>query len=382
MIYLDHAATAHPRHPGVEEAMIHALHLAGSVGRGAHGGAQAASQIVASCRQRLADLLGVPDPQRMVLFPSSTLGLSTIIADLCRDPQPDAILWIGALEHNAVWRPAVRALGEERVRCLPVDGAGLVDLKALAELNPGAALGVVLQHASNVTGIIQPIEEVGAWCQQHSLPLVVDGAQSAGIVPVHLGRIDGLVAFTMAGHKHLGGPPGIGPCYLAPGYEPQPLWIGGNGVDSAHPTIPAGGPGRFESGTPNLPGIAGLEAALRKFEVDPVAARFEALSQLRQLWYQSLAPLAAVEIVGEGSSAARTPVLALQVAGIAPEQVAAELEVRTGARCRAGFHCAPLAHRHIGTLEGGGTLRIAPGLESDDLQRQQVVDALAAIASP
>ncbi|MBT5739026.1 MAG: aminotransferase class V-fold PLP-dependent enzyme, partial [Planctomycetes bacterium] len=83
MIYLDHAATAHPRHPGVEEAMLGALHLAGSVGRGAHGGARAASQIVASCRQRLADLLGVADPQRMVLFPSSTLGLSTIIADLC-----------------------------------------------------------------------------------------------------------------------------------------------------------------------------------------------------------------------------------------------------------------------------------------------------------
>ncbi|MBT7129823.1 MAG: aminotransferase class V-fold PLP-dependent enzyme [Planctomycetes bacterium] len=385
MIYLDHAATAHPRHPGVEEAMLGALHLAGSVGRGAHGGARAASQIVASCRQRLADLLGVADPQRMVLFPSSTLGLSTIIADLCRDPQPDAILWIGALEHNAVWRPAVRALGEERVRCLPVDAAGLVDLEALARMDPGPALGVVLQHASNVTGIIQPIEEVGAWCQQHSLPLVVDGAQSAGIVPLHLGRIDGLAAFTMAGHKHLGGPPGIGPCYLAPGYEPQPLWIGGNGVDSAHPTIPASGPGRYESGTPNLPGIAGLDAALNSFEEHPVAVRFEQLSQLREVWRQAIADIDGVELRGEsrgeGRTDARTPVLALDFPGLPPEQAAAILEVSSGARCRAGLQCAPLAHRHIGTLDVGGTMRIAPGLESDEQQRDQVVEALRQIAS-
>ena len=381
MIYLDHATTAHPRHPGVAEAMQSALQLAGSVGRGAHGGARAAGEIVSGCRRGLAQLLGVADERRMVLFPSSTLALSTVISDLCGGAASDSVLWIGALEHNAVWRPAVRALGEQRVRALPVDAGGQVDLERLSRLDPGPALGVVLQHASNVTGIIQPIEEVGAWCQQHSLPLVVDGAQSAGIVPLHLARCPGLVAFTMAGHKHLGGPPGVGPCYLAPGYEPEPLWIGGNGVDSALPTIPDGGPGRFESGTPNLPGIAGLEAALRDFDEHPVAARFEELVLLRGRWCEALRDVPGVELRGEHSAAARTPVLALNLPGIDPEQVSAQLEATIGARCRAGLQCAPLAHRHIGTFDVGGTVRIALGPGSDDRQRDQVIEALGAIAA-
>jgi selenocysteine lyase/cysteine desulfurase len=189
----------------------------------------------------------------------------------------------------------------------------------------------------------------------------------------------------MAGHKHLGGAPGIGPCYLAPGYEPQPLWIGGNGVDSAHPTIPASGPGRYESGTPNLPGIAGLDAALNSFEEHPVAVRFEQLSQLREVWRQAIADIDGVELRGEsrgeGRTDARTPVLALDFPGLPPEQAAAILEVSSGARCRAGLQCAPLAHRHIGTLDVGGTMRIAPGLESDEQQRDQVVEALRQIAS-
>jgi len=126
MIYLDHATTAHPRHPGVAEAMQSALQLAGSVGRGAHGGARAAGEIVSGCRRGLAQLLGVADERRMVLFPSSTLALSTVISDLCGGAASDSVLWIGALEHNAVWRPAVRALGEQRVRALPVDAGGQV----------------------------------------------------------------------------------------------------------------------------------------------------------------------------------------------------------------------------------------------------------------
>ncbi len=380
MIYLDHAATAYPRHEGVAEAMNAALQLAGSVGRGSHGGAHAAGEIVANCRRRLAQLLGVSDPQRMMLFPSSTLALSTIISDLCASEDPHATLWIGALEHNAVWRPAVRALGEERVMSLPVDEVGRVDIDALSRLDPGPAVAVVLQHASNVTGVLQPIEEVAAWCQKNSLPLVVDGAQSAGIVPLHLDRIPGVVAFTMAGHKHLGGPPGVGPCYLAPGFDPQPLWIGGNGIDGAHPTIPSTGPGRYESGTPNLPGIAGLEAALHYFDDHPVAARFEQLSQLREVWRRAIATVEGVEIRGEGDGDPRTPVLALHIPGVAAEQAAASLEAISGARCRAGLQCAPLAHRHIGTLEVGGTLRIAPGLECLDPQREVVIEALREIA--
>ncbi len=300
MIYLDHAATAYPRHPGVSEAMTAALGIAGSVGRGSHAGARGASLIVANCRDRLAALFGVSDPERMVLFPSSTLALSTILADLGRDAAPDSTLWIGPMEHNAVWRPAVRAFGEARIHRLPADASGRIEVAALEGIDSRGAVGVVLQHASNVDGVIQPIAEVGAWCAARGIPFAVDGAQAAGLVPVGLERISGLVAYTMAGHKYLGGAPGIGVMWLAPGYEPAPLWIGGNGIDSELPRIPATGPGRYESGTPNLPGIAALERALAEFELLPLAERFSGLCEVRAGWCDRLGAIAGLELVGGG----------------------------------------------------------------------------------
>jgi len=380
MIYLDHAATAFPRHPGVGEAMAASLEIAGSAGRGSHGGAKGAYQIVARCRERLAGLFGVSDPSRMVLFPSSTLALSTIIAGLTEGAAASATLWIGPLEHNAVWRPAVRALGEARVRLLPGDATGRVDLAALGRLDTRGALGVILQHASNVCGVVQPVAEIGAWSSARGLPFVVDGAQSAGLVPIGLERIAGLVAYTMAGHKYLGGAPGIGVAWFAAGYDPPPLWIGGNGVDSELPRVPATGPARYESGTPNLPGIAALERALAWFDENPAAERFARLAEIRAEWRARLAEIRGVELVGEGGSAPRTPVLSLRIPGLDPNDLAADLEARVGARCRAGLHCAPLAHRHLGTLEEGGTMRIAPGLETTVKERDTVLASLAEVA--
>ena len=376
MIYLDHAATAFPRARGVAGAVATALDIAGSAGRGAHGGARQAGSLVDECRARAADLLGGDDPRRVVIFPSSTLALSTAIADLCLGASAQSTLLIGPLEHNAVWRPAVRGLSEERVLLLPSHTNGLVDSAALETLDPAQALGVVVQHASNVSGLIQPIEEIGAWCSKHGLPLLVDGAQAAGIVPTVVERIPALRVYTTAGHKFLGGPPGIGLCWLAPGYEPEPLWIGGNGVDSELSRIPAGGPGRFESGTPNLPGIAGLAAALRTFDDDPPAARFSRLAAIRKVWVEDLSAIEGIEICGEGGPGLRTPVISLQVAGFDPNEAAALLDERIGARCRAGLHCAPLAHRHLGTFPEG-SLRIAAGEEVSDEKRGVVIAALA-----
>ncbi len=384
MIYLDHAATAYPRHPGVSEAMTAALGIAGSVGRGSHAGARGASLIVANCRDRLAALFGVSDPERMVLFPSSTLALSTILADLGRDAAPDSTLWIGPMEHNAVWRPAVRAFGEARIHRLPADASGRIEVAALEGIDSRGAVGVVLQHASNVDGVIQPIAEVGAWCAARGIPFAVDGAQAAGLVPVGLERISGLVAYTMAGHKYLGGAPGIGVMWLAPGYEPAPLWIGGNGIDSELPRIPATGPGRYESGTPNLPGIAALERALAEFELLPLAERFSGLCEVRAGWCDRLGAIAGLELVGEGAidggHPPRTPVISIRIPGFDPNELAGILDSRLGARCRAGLHCAPLAHEYLGTLAEGGTLRIAPGLETTVEERDAVLKLLVELS--
>jgi len=381
VIYLDHAATAYPRHPGVAEAMLQALEVAGSVGRGGHAGARAAGDLVGDCRGRLADLLGAVDDQRISLFPSSTLALSTLVGDLLTGSDPESRMYLGVLEHNAVWRPAVRVGGEDRVSFLPSDAAGRVIPDRLTEIDASRVVGVVLQHASNVTGILQPVEEVGAWCHQHGIPFIVDGAQAAGLVPFSVSRCPGLKAYTMAGHKHLGGPPGIGPCWMAPGYEPEPLWIGGNGIDSALPKVPESGPGRFESGTPNLPGIAGLAKALEFFDDHAVSDRFSAGHAQRQKWVEALQSIPGVEIPGETGTAPRTPVIPLHVSGKRPEELAAELDVRLGVRCRSGLQCAPLAHQHLGTLEAGGTLRIAPGEETNAEVIDPVCAALEELAS-
>ncbi len=382
MIYLDHAATAFPRHPGVPEAMIEALEIAGSVGRGSHGGARGATAIVQSCRERLAHLFCVGDPARMVLFPSSTLALSTIISDLAAaSTSSEQTLWIGPLEHNAVWRPAVRALGADRVRRLPADATGRIDVAALANLEGRGALGVIVQHASNVDGVVQPIAEIGAWASEHELTFIVDGAQAAGLVPVRLEAVPGLSAYTMAGHKYLGGPPGVGIVWLAAGYEPSPLWIGGNGVDSELPRIPDTGPARYESGTPNLPGIAALDRALAWFDDHPVAASFEQLNEVRRDWRDRLVEISGLELIGEGEDESpRSPVISVRIPGLDPAELGALLDAKVGARCRAGLHCAPLAHEHLGTLAEGGTTRIAPGPETTADERDGVLEVLAEIA--
>ncbi len=377
-IYLDHAATAYPRHPRVVDAVIAALGVAGSAGRGGHAGAEKGKAIVADCRAALAALFGAPDPERVLLFPSSTAALSTIIYSLVPPGNPERRrLLIGALEHNAVRRPAVQRFGEERMASLPADREGRVDLERLDEDDARGAAAVILQHASNVNGMVQPIAEVGAWCVARALRFFVDGAQAAGLVPVAFDRVPGLTAYTTAAHKYLGGPPGIGCAWFAPGFDPEPLWIGGNGVDSHLPRVPAAGPARYESGTPNLPGIAGLLAAVEGFRELPVAARWRALRAVRAEWRAMLAAIAGVELIGEGGDAPRTPVISLRIPGWDPAELAAYLDRQIGARCRAGLHCAPLAHEHFGTLPAG-TLRIAPGSESGSDAMAKVEGALAA----
>ncbi|MFQ5654608.1 MAG: aminotransferase class V-fold PLP-dependent enzyme, partial [Planctomycetota bacterium] len=287
----------------------------------------------------------MPDPEGMILFPSSTAALSTAIAALgTRAGDGPVRLLLGPMEHNAVWRPAVRLAGREGIAHLPADPLGRVDLGALEGFPSEGFAGVVLQHASNVNGMVQPIAEVAAWCAARGLPFIVDGAQAGGLIPVALDRIPGLVAYTCAGHKYLGGPPGVGVAWLAPGFDPEPLWIGGNGVESERPSVPASGPARYECGTQNLPGIAGLEAALHRFDEEPPALRWSRLRMVRAAWRERLAEIRGVELVGEGGESPRTPVISLGIAGREPAEIAAHLEGRLGARCRAGLHCAPLAH--------------------------------------
>ncbi|MEM7263558.1 MAG: aminotransferase class V-fold PLP-dependent enzyme [Planctomycetota bacterium] len=374
VIYLDHAATAYPRHPSVGEAMLAALSIAGNVGRGGHQGAATGTSIVAECRERLASVLGARDAERMLIFPSATAALNTVIEHFApRDGSvnDDRRIAIGPLEHNAVTRPLKRRFGDARTAVLPAHPDGRIDLEALESFDVAGMVAVIVQHASNVSGIVQPVEEIGTWCAEHRIPFVVDGAQAAGLVPFRIEEIPALIAYTSAGHKFLGGPPGIGVAYFAPNFQPEPLWVGGNGVRSEAPTVPDDGPARFECGTSNLPGIAGLRAALGELDASKMESEWDAAQQLRRRWVDRLREIDGIDVIGEGDPVDRTPVISVRVRGMSPAAASAALESAAGIRTRAGLHCAPAAHRFYGTLDGG-TLRLAPGIDLDDETTERV----------
>ncbi len=374
VIYLDHAATAYPRHPSVAEAMVAALQVAGNVGRGGHAGAAKGTSIVERCREKLAELLGTRRADRMLLFPSATTALNTALEAFASQSDQKRLL-IGPLEHNAVTRPAWRRFGPERVSTLPALPTGVVDVERLDELKSDDVAAVVVQHASNVCGVVQPIEAIGTWCAERGLPFVVDGAQAAGLVPFRIDEIPSLRAYTTAGHKFLGGPPGVGVAYFAPRFDPTPLWVGGNGVRSQDSCVPEEGPARYECGTANLPGIAGLEAALTALlEVDRTAV-WERSASLRARWVERLSAIDAVTVVGEFEPCDRTPIIPIQVRGYSPAEASAALESAAGIRTRAGLHCAPAAHQYLGTLDTG-TLRLAPGLELTRGDEETVFESL------
>lgn len=385
-IYLDHAATAYPRADGVAEAMAAALNIAGSAGRGGHGGANEAQQIVTSCRSRVAELWGVADPgvagaDRIVIYPSATAALNTLIADLVPEGNPQGKqLLLGPLEHNSVVRPAWRRCGSDGLPTLPADVDGRIEIDRAGDLDLSRVVAVIVQHASNVNGIVQPLDEISAWCEKVGLPLIVDGAQAAGLVPLDLSALPAVHAYVAAGHKFLGGPPGIGVAYFAAGCDPTPLWVGGNGVDSGALEVPTSGPARYESGTSNLPAIAGLAAALRELTRDFVAERFERAQRLRQEWLAALEAIPDLRVIGDQTRALRTPVISL-TATRPPGEMAAQLESELGVRSRSGLHCAPSAHEYFGTAPLG-TFRIAPNPDTmdskeDQADRTAVIDFLS-----
>lgn len=384
-IYLDHAATAYPRHASVGEAMLAALDIAGSAGRGGHGGANQAKEIVTACRERLARLWGVESTpagvaaERIVIYPSATAALNTIIDDFAERSDATSRLLLGPLEHNSVTRPAWRRFGTERIDTLPADVDGSIDIDRLDPVDTGRTVAVIVQHASNVNGVVQPIEELAEWCDQRGLPLIVDGAQAAGLIPVLLSTLPAVRAYVAAGHKFLGGPPGIGVAYYAPGFDPTPLWIGGNGVDSGSPDVPTCGPARYESGTSNLPAIAGLGAALERLTPERVAERLSHTTHLRAAWLADLQALDTVDIIGDQLPAGlRTPVISLRPRTGTPAEVSERLDAKLSVRTRAGLHCAPKAHAFFGTTPDG-TFRIAPDAdpcEHEAEDRRSVIDFL------
>lgn len=348
MIYFDSAATSFRKPPEVAAAMQSALRTCASASRGGHRLALAANEVLYDCRA-LAGELFEAEPEQVVFTMNATHGLNIAIASLV--PQGAEVV-ISAFEHNAVVRP-LYARGARLLRA----GSALFSpeefLESFEEKLRRRPAAAVCTHVSNVFGYVLPIERVARLCRRYGVKLIVDASQSAGTLPVSL-RQSGAAFIAMPGHKGLYGPQGTGLLLCADGA--QPLLYGGSGSNSQLPTMPDFLPDRLEAGTQNVTSIAGLAAGMRFVRRIGRERIAQHERKLLHRFRQGMEKMQAIEsYFGEGQSA----VASFRVRGVDCEEAAQRLSDH-GFALRAGLHCAPEAHRSVGTLETG-TLRASFG---------------------
>jgi cysteine desulfurase / selenocysteine lyase len=379
VIYLDHAATSWPKPPQVLNAMCQFLQSSGNPGRSGHCLSVAAGRSVYQTRELIAEFFHAPNPLRVIFTQNVTHALNLAIAGLL---QPGDRVVTTSMEHNSVMRPlrAMEKAGTE-LAIVPCDEQGRLDLEALrAALVPRTKL-VVVNHASNVTGTVQPLAAISQLAHQAGALFLIDAAQTAGVLSIdqQLLGID-LLAFT--GHKGLQGPPGTGGLIIGEGVDLSvlpPILRGGTGSYSEHEEQPEALPDKYESGTQNGAGIAGLGAGVRwLIQRGPGATRAHEVLLTESL-IAGLMGVPGVTVYGLRESEQRVAVVSFTISGMHVSDVALRLEDEFGILCRVGLHCAPAAHRTIGTFPEG-TVRLVPGPGNTTEEIQAAVSAVARIA--
>lgn len=378
MIYLDNAATSWPKPESVYEAVDRCLrHYGANPGRGGHKLSLQAGRVILETRELLASLFNIPDSSRLVFTSNVTEALNLAIKGMVN---PGDHVVLTSMEHNAVSRPvwALEQIGVEYtvVKCSPQGILEPLDLAAALKSNTRL---VCVNHASNVVGTIQPIDVIGQLTSGRGIAFLVDCAQSAGVIPIDVvkSRID-LLAFT--GHKGLMGPPGTGGLYIREGIELRPLKEGGTGTNSELLTQPTAMPERYESGTPNTSGIAGMGAGVR-FVMQEGLDKIRLHEQhLTARLLQGLKAIKGVRIYGPMDEKLMTAVVSFNLEGWEANELSFILDQVYDIATRAGLHCAPLAHQTLGTMESG-TLRVSPGYFNTREHIEEFLSAVSEIAA-
>lgn len=381
-IYLDHAATSFPKPAEVSQAVYRYMTEIGcSINRGGYERAYALEETVLETREKLCVLFNGEDCRNVIFTRNVTEGLNLLIKGFFK---PGDHVLVSAMEHNAVMRPLVQmehmGITFTRIPCTKEGELLTHELGACLRRNTKA---VIMTHASNVCGTMMPLAEVGSFCKAHGLQFFVDSAQTAGVFPIDMEAMNiSAVAFT--GHKGLLGPQGIGGVVLQSGLEQkiEPLIAGGTGSISHTEDIPMFMPDRFEAGTPNLPGIVGLHAALDWIErtgMEHIQSHELELTNRFLSGIESLCKCGAIRLIGRKNGENRTGVVSLQTLNVDLARAAYLLDSRYGIMTRVGLHCAPSAHRTLGTYPTG-TIRFSFGFTNTYQDVDAALRALEEIA--
>ena len=378
-IYLDNGATSFPKPPAVAQAMLQYMTEVGaSINRGVYGSAQAAGMTTLMLREGLCRLFHHSDPTHCVLTAGNTMGLNMVLRGWLR---PGDHCLVSSVEHNAVMRP-LHDLAEQGVTFdrSPCDRDGHLnpaDIPAL--IRPNTRL-LVMAHGSNVSGAVQDAMAVGAICHEHGIPFVLDAAQTAGHWPIDFEAMH-LSALSVPGHKGLMGPSGIGALLLSADFAKNltPILTGGTGSASDSEAQPDYMPDKFESGTPNLPGIYGFHAAVDFILDTGVEVLQERERQLTKYFLDKLRDVKDIRLAGPWDLENRVGVISVDFAQVDNAEAAYRLEQDYGILTRCGLHCAPSAHKTLGTFPQG-TVRFSVGHYTTETEIDTAVQAIAEIA--
>ncbi len=379
MIYLDNAATSWPKPEMVYRAMDSFVRsTSASPGRSGHRLSIEAGRVVYETRESLAHLFNIDDPLRIVFTKNSTEALNLAINGMLR---PGDHVITSSMEHNSVMRP-LRALEEKGIELTVVGCSkeGFLDTKEVEKaIKPNTRM-IVLTHASNVVGTVMPVAEVGAIAKSHKVFFCVDAAQTAGAYPVDMKAMNiDLLAFT--GHKSLFGPTGTGGLCIGKDVEEalEPIMRGGTGSRSESEYQPTFLPDKYESGTLNTVGLAGLRAGV-EFILSSGKDEFRKKEEnIIRLLIKGMCSIPNVILYGGRDASKQVAVISFNIAGLTASEVATKLDEEYEMMCRPGLHCAPIAHKTIGTFPKG-SVRLSPGYFTTDNEIIKILEAIEKIA--
>lgn len=378
-VYLNNAATSWPKPECVYQAVDRYLrHYGASQGRGSFQRSQEATGIIESCRKNLGRLFNVEDPSRFVFTKNCSEALNLAIKGLIR---PGDHVVTSSMEHNSVWRP-LKTLEQKGVISLTqvmCNRQGEIDPADVERAFTPKTRLLVCMHASNVTGTIFPVAELTGIAHAHDAFCLIDAAQTAGVYPIDIPALD-VDLLACSGHKGLLGPQGTGALYVAPGLDLEPLLDGGTGSSSLSPFQPETLPDRFETGTPNGPGLAGLGAAIEFILSTGIDDIRQKEHQLTAQLLNKLSKIPGLIIYGPQDPDRQVAVVSFNVPKVNPEEVGTVLDEVFNVMIRTGLHCSPQAHQTIGTIETG-TVRVSPGFFSTSDEIDYFIDAIREIAA-